>query len=400
MDEEVRGTLEQSEKVDMVEENVTMEGTAAEEENITMEESFTEKVNVEMEDTAAMNVPNPEEKAPAVDRQEVWRHALDSPYSPLYVPDKKQTNKNKLTIFIVIVLLICLVCGLIAAVAKLVEAAMGEVSDEISVWKETYNEFIAELEEEPKENGDDTDMWSDREVVPDDSWWDDFEEYDEYDSYDDYYEEYIPSPEDEYYVEIVDSIREDLSYSVEKEEYLYTDDDTAVSVFVEYVVVDGDNLAFKDKINETLEDGAMYYVKEFASESVTDLTLYVESYVTYMDEDILSVVVDEQYYWGYEVAADLYCMNFDMKTGTLLYNTDIIEPTEELAEAFRDMSDYQNGSIDHIDEISDEDICAYMSDEDYLILFYTPVGLEVGFNYYEGWVTATLKEYEKYLRKL
>ena len=114
----------------------------------------------------------------------------------------------------------------------------------------------------------------------------------------------------------------------------------------------------------------------------------------------MSVVVDERYVWGNESHADLYCMNFDLKTGSLLYNTDIIEPTEELAEAFRDMSDYQNGYIEHVDEITDNEIADYFSDEDSLILFYTPVGLEIGFNYEGGWVTTTLKDYEEYLNRL
>lgn len=39
------------------------------------------------------------------------------------------------------------------------------------------------------------------------------------------------------------------------------------------------------------------------------------------------------------------------------------------------------------------------------IFFYTPVGLEIGFNYNGvnnqfGWMTATIKDYEEYLKKM
>ena len=39
-------------------------------------------------------------------------------------------------------------------------------------------------------------------------------------------------------------------------------------------------------------------------------------------------------------------------------------------------------------------------DEESLILFYTPVGLEIGYNHPNGWVTATLKDYQRFLKKL
>ena len=39
------------------------------------------------------------------------------------------------------------------------------------------------------------------------------------------------------------------------------------------------------------------------------------------------------------------------------------------------------------------------------MFFYTPVGLEIGFNYNGvnnqfGWMTATIKDYEEYLKKM
>ena len=93
-------------------------------------------------------------------------------------------------------------------------------------------------------------------------------------------------------------------------------------------------------------------------------------------------------------------MNFDLKTGTLLNNTDIIEVSDDLVEAFIDQSIYQNGYTSSVSDYSNEEIEDFLSDEDSLILFYTPVGLEIGYNHPSGWVTATLKDYQRFLKKL
>lgn len=396
MGEDVKETMENEVTVNtepaVVEEPVVaaepevVEETVVETAPAAVEEPVQEMVPAESTAESVQPEVPVQPQTPEQPRVEVWRHEQDSPFSPLYVPDQKQKKNNKITIAFVIVLIICLLAGMIFAVSKLVEAAVGEVSAEIPSWQETFDNWKSDSEEEfaDEEQND----WEDEEE------WDDYDDDFEYDE-DGYY---VPSPSDEYYVELADAISDDLSYSVDKHEYTYYDDDEAVAIYVEYISVDG--LDFDDKINDALEEGAMYYAKEFGAGNVSDLALQVVSYVTYMDEDILSVVVDERYTWGNEMQVDLYCMNFDLKTGSLLYNTNIIDPSEELAEAFRDMNDYQNGYIEHVDEISDDDIADYFSDEDSLILFYTPVGLEIGFNYADGWVTATLKDYEEYLSRL
>ena len=396
MGEEIRETIENEvveTAAEMTTEPVQQEVPVQSEEPVQQEvpvqpeEPVQQEVPVQSEEPVQQEVPV-QPKEPVQQRSEVWRPEENSPYSPLYVPDKKQKNSNKITIVFVIILVLCLVAGMIFAVSKLIEAAVGEVSAGIPSWQETFDNWKSDSEDYfAKEDDDD---WED--------------EYDDYEfDYDDEFEydddgAYVPSPNDEYYVELADAIEDDLSYTVDKEEYTYYDDDELVGIYVEYVTVDG--LDFDDKINEKLEEGAMYYAKNFGAGNVSNFSLEVVSYVTYMDEDLLSVVVDERYSWDNEVHVDLYCMNFDLKTGSLLYNTDIIDPTEELAEDFRDMNDYQNGYIEHVDEISDDDIVDYFSDEDSLILFYTPVGLEIGFNYEDGWVTATLKDYEEYLSRL
>ena len=182
-------------------------------------------------------------------------------------------------------------------------------------------------------------------------------------------------------------------------DYEVYDIDYNVDIWVQYVEV-SDDIPFADEINEQLKDGAMYYAQQFDSMSAVDLQLTSLSYVTYMDENTLSVVIDERYSYEDYVQYDLYCMNFDLTTGALLYNTEIIDADKKLAKAFRKQSEYQNGITSSVDDYTNEEIEEFLANEDSLILFYSPVGLEIGYNHPEGWVTATFKDYEEYLKKL
>ena len=383
--------------------NMEMSEEPVREENVFLQENMEETTQFHASSVEEVRTETTQECKEAVSevRDEVFRHEPTSPYSPLYVPDKKQTNNNKITLCLVVVLLLTLVAGMIAAVSFLVEGAMKEVSTGASSWKSAIEEFVQEMKEEvaPKPDYEKSDGFGFSDGIIDE--YDTYEDYDDYEDYEDYYEGvYVPRPEDEYYLELADSIREDLSYSAEKDIYTFFEEEKEIYILVEYVVVDGETLFVKDKINEHLKSGAMYYAKEFGTSDVTDLSLSVTSYVTYMDEDILSVVVDERYVWDDIMAVDLYCMNIDIKTGELLYNTEIIEPSEELAKAFLEMNEYQNGYIEYLDKLSVNQVCRLFEEENNLILFYTPVGLEIGLNYEDGWVTATLKDYEKYLRRV
>lgn len=401
-----------------------------------MNEEFNEKIEAQ-EEIVEEYIPETVHEEPVIDIEpEVqpeavltqaedgsWRHSEDSPFSPFYVPDRKQKNNNRLTIGLIILLLLLLVAGLIFAVSKLVEAAVGEAT---VAWNEStgaVEEFFDGIKEsfaqkEAEERVPDTD---EEEEVPNyllpedpelpDSYEDYMEDflkryyeneygYDDYDDYDDEeYDYYEPSPDDEYYVELADYIRDDLSYSVEFEEYTHSDYDNSVYITVWYAQV-SEELANSETINGYLMDNALYYAYMYEAEDISDFMLDVESFVTYMDEETLSVVVNEYIYADGEETYDLYCMNFDLKTGTLLNNTDIIEVSDELVEAFIDQSIYQNGYTYSVSDYSNEEITEFMSDEDSLILFYTPVGLEIGYNHSNGWVTATLKDYQSFLKKL
>ena len=356
-----------------------------------------------------------------------WRHAENSPFSPFYIPDKKQKNNNRLTIGLIILLLVLLVGCLIFVVSKLIEAAASEatvawnksteaVGDFFDGIKDSFSEeekvpdtgneeaedesdnFIPKLPDLPESPDNYEDYVEDflKRYYENEYGYDDYDDSDDYDDGDEYYE---PSPDDDYYVELADYIRDDLSYSVDFEEYTHSDYENSVYISIWYAQV-SDDVTNSDVINEYLMDGAMYYANMYESDSVTDLSLEIESFVTYMDEETLSVAVYESVYWDGDVYYDLYCMNFDLKTGTLLDNTEIVEVSDDLVDAFVDQSIYQNGYTSSVSDYSDEEIADFMRDEESLILFYTPVGLEIGYNHPNGWVTATLKDYQRFLKKL
>lgn len=388
MNEELKGTLEVQ-----GEENLSVEPVMQEETVATVPEvEYDMGDNVHVEPVIEIEAEAQPEVVLTQASDGAWRHAENSPFSPYYVPDKKEKKGNGITIALVAVLLVLLVAGLIFAVSKLVEAAMGEAS---AAWKEgsgavegVFSELEDELEQEKAE------------AVEEDEFFDD--EYDDYDEEDGFnYEDgiYQPTPADDYYLELADSIRDDLSYSVDFEDYEVYDVNYNVDIWVQYVQV-SDDIPFADDINEQLKGAAMYYAEQFDSIGATDLQLTSLSYVTYMDEKTLSVVVDERYSYENYVQYDLYCMNFDLTTGALLYNTEIIDADKSLAKAFRRQSEYQNGVTSSVEDYTNDEIEEFLSSEDSLILFYTPVGLEIGYNHPDGWVTATFKDYEDYLKKL
>ena len=91
--------------------------------------------------------------------------------------------------------------------------------------------------------------------------------------------------------------------------------------------------------------------------------------------------------------------NVDMEMGIVLNNTHLLAVDDGFSVDFRERCKLQNGEIEELEYMSDQEITYYLTDNDYLIVFYTPLGMEVGFNYYEGWVTVTYKDYEKYQEK-
>ncbi len=95
-------------------------------------------------------------------------------------------------------------------------------------------------------------------------------------------------------------------------------------------------------------------------------------------------------------------VNLNIKTGTILDNGQILNLPDDFGSFFRERSIKQNGDTPGTNLLSDEQILAQLKNPDTMIVFYTPVGLEVGFEYQvqstSGWLTISLRDYQKYLK--
>ncbi len=219
---------------------------------------------------------------------------------------------------------------------------------------------------------------------------------------------YSSQPDGEYY-DFTNDIRSDLSYQVEFRSFLKNDfvtQEGAGAAVMEYsypqISGDAKNL---DGINDALQE-ELRIVEEHIASSVDYLTGDEEyrfegvGYVTYMSEKILSVIyVEYGYLNGSYLESYVVSYNVDMETGMLMNNTHLLAVDDSFSVDFRKRCELQNGVIENLDYMSDQEITYYLTDSDYLIIFYTPLGMEVGFNYYDGWVTVTYRDYEKYQEK-
>lgn len=222
----------------------------------------------------------------------------------------------------------------------------------------------------------------------------------EHDSYDDGENE--PS---EYY-EFHDAIGEDLSYWVEfetQDEVVGENENISLSVIypVFYGEEEVDLRAVNNEVQKELLEiqNYVYSVSEWLSDN-EEFTFEADSYVTYMDEDILSIAYLEygylngQYYESYVIS-----VNIDMNSKMALTNTQLLNIDDDFSIEFRNRCEKQNGEIESLYYYSDQEITKLLTSENNLIIFYTPLGMEVGFNYNYGWVTVTYTDYQKYQRK-
>lgn len=207
----------------------------------------------------------------------------------------------------------------------------------------------------------------------------------------------------DYYGEIADAIRTDLDYSVEWENYEYEGNSDSVMIAVDYPVIRG-NVPNLGAINDMIDDETEYfeeYYKEYSKYMMPEerFMVYSEGYVTFMDAEVMSVVFCEMIYTDYWTDYGLYCLNIDMENGVVLDNNSIIDIDDEFAVDFRKRCRQQNGAVNALDAMTDQEIVYYLTSGGTAILFYTPMGIEVGMNFGEYYVTVTYKDYEKFLQK-
>lgn len=209
-------------------------------------------------------------------------------------------------------------------------------------------------------------------------------------NYDDSYDSYVPHESDDYYEEITDATSTDLSYGVIWNSVSMRPDDPEDGHSYDCVypvLIGGENEPYA-AINKKIEEMACVYKDTYRD---YDLGVVSYGYVTYMDEAKLSVVVQHRLNDGGTVMPIVRALTFYVDTGEVMRHDEMITIDEELVWQFRSRNTYQNGTIEFVDGLSDDELRRYLEDEENSIVFYTPVGLEAGFNYDNGWVTVTLK---------
>lgn len=210
-----------------------------------------------------------------------------------------------------------------------------------------------------------------------------------------------------YYEGLEDAVRSDLDYSVTWKSYEYDTDYRYVDIHAVYPQITGENIPNLEHINDHIFQEVQFWVESFEEyeeegyfyeDDSFELDAY--GYVTYMDEEKISIVYSERGMANSSGVAYLYSINIDVQNGVVLDNSSIINMDDEFAVEFRNRNKEQNDAEGYVDFLSDQEITEYLNSETMGIVFYTPLGLEVGINVDGGWYTVTYKDYEKYLKKL
>lgn len=222
-----------------------------------------------------------------------------------------------------------------------------------------------------------------------DDWQDDYGDYDDYGSGG----SYEPDEKDEYYEEITDATSQELDYKVIWESVSMRPDDTDDTCTYDgvYPVLREEDGGEEEKfasMNRTIRDLVCKY-KDNYREYESGITS--SGYVTYMDEEKISVVVRHSFYEKKSTIPRVEAVTLRVDTGAVISHEEMAQVNEELIWQFRSRNSYQNGTVEFVDELSDEKLMEYLNDQENSVMFYTPVGLEIGFNYDGGWVTVTLK---------
>ncbi len=218
----------------------------------------------------------------------------------------------------------------------------------------------------------------------------------------------------EYYEEFVDCIDESLSYKVKRKYAKKLDLEERIGITTSYVQLSGD-IPNLDEINEQLASYGEYYINYYM-ENENEIREYLKYYgnmsclaktvchVTYTDEDMISVIFEDQTDVLGTKGVYVTSVNINLKTGTILDNGQILDLPDDFGKTFRERSLKQNGETPGTDLFSDEQIMTLLDDTSSLIVFYTPVGLEIGYEYQKGqnngWLTISLREYQQYLKGL
>ena len=343
-----------------------------------------------------------------------------------HIPQEPAKSNNKPVVIFVTVLFM-LVIGLCVYIAVSVSKVIPADGDSIDTeyesetgnpWEEILGdkfkddaaeEVSPDKEEIPSEeySADDYEYDFDDEdysVIPEQVWDDETWNQD----YPNYAKETFDGP---YYDEVVDCMDNNVSYKIKRIFDEYTDREEGICMRLSYIQLEGD-IPNLETINELLKSSAYIYmnnidsIKETVGEDHAGVYADTRSYVTYNTENQISVVVRDEVKFSYLYSdVSLSAININPDTGTVLNNTEILTLDDDFGQEFRDRSNAQNGvSEGGIEPYSNQEILAMLQDPGSIIVFYTPIGIELGYHYrgdyYSGWITISMTDYAKYLPSL
>lgn len=217
---------------------------------------------------------------------------------------------------------------------------------------------------------------------------DDF--YGDYD--DDYdYGYYEPQEDDPYYEEIVDCTRTDLDYRLQwvVESVDPDDPEDSCTYYTTYPILEMEGSGQTESINATLRNLAGCY-RDTYKEYEGGISTF--GYVTLMDEEKISVVFKHSFYKEKVTEVRLDARSFWIESGKEITPEEMTEIDRELAMRFQSQDKIQNEGVEYVQKLTADELLEILKNPDQAVYFYTPVGLEVGFNYETGWVTVTIKE--------
>ncbi len=216
----------------------------------------------------------------------------------------------------------------------------------------------------------------------------------------------------DYYENIYECIDVNVDYKINRNFYDYKSANNNIVIRVAYYQLEGE-IPNIDTLNEDILAYTAYMAENYfenypnGSDYEGLLEINTDSYITFNDDKIMSIVLDEQWVVDNDTGFNLYGINMDLQNGVLLENENILDIDENFGKVFREKNKLQNGDFAKIleaNEIPDQDIADSIKNAATGILFYTPLGMEVGYNYtyndYRGWATVTFKDYPNYLKSL
>lgn len=215
-----------------------------------------------------------------------------------------------------------------------------------------------------------------------------------------------------------------LDFEIEEENYLYTPDDTKTTYIdfeIFYPQINGLKEEVQEKVNEELKTCAMETVEriynhpdvefkeKILGEQYPVIASYVHYKVTYLSEDLISVVFEDYSYEGSE--SDTYVRlrtkNINLKDGTVYEVKDIVKLQDDFLKEWREVMQEEADTDMLLSELSLSELKKVLSGQDDMGDIYSPnffldkEGIEIGlsFHYPEGdendlgygWVTAPFR---------